>query len=221
MAAGISGATDGGTASDAGRPYLGSKVSVGRSEFEPASDDKSFFYPHGWGRAFVIPTNDKRQTIERFLSRWQSRLGPAMLVTRVSFIVFAMVYFSTRSFYPLLGATWCFGLTSTIQQVLIILAETTGADLERTQQRQRFTTFLRDSAHKIEQNRFRIELAYFILVTILGLSWLTPQSESVMIQVHPSSFDLWNATSLMTIGLPMSLIRLWQVHVRQEIVPSS
>ncbi len=49
---------------------------------ESSRDGTIFFYPHGWGRAYLVPNEDKRREIEEFLTLWLSRLRCANRVSR-------------------------------------------------------------------------------------------------------------------------------------------
>src|SRR6185312_13435782 len=45
----------------------------GNWTFESSTDGSILYYPRGWGRAYVVPSEEKKREIEELLSVWLAR----------------------------------------------------------------------------------------------------------------------------------------------------
>ncbi len=199
--------------------------------FESSGDGTILFYPHGWGRAYVVPTEDKRREIEAFLALWLATLRAALRVSRwilpllvLVFIAFLFPPFCRVVWYApgaravfrlavLLGALGCL-LTVGSPLALRFLAETAKVDLEKSQVRRPFAESLRNYAQRSDLSRLWIEEALYALVLLEGVWLLWPRQETIMLPARINTHLLPGGVALVVLGGVMALVKLWEIRAK-------
>lgn len=201
--------------------------------FESSDDGAIFYYPHGWGRAYVVPTEEKRREIEEFLALWLMRLRSLYQVSVWSLplllITFALGHppFCNIIWYLpvlpqtlfrsvlLVGALSCL-LVGASPLALRFLAEAAKADLEKAKKRRRFVESLKDYAGRSDWRRLWIEVTCSGLVPLAGVRLLWPRRETVMLPARVNPHFLTLGVVLIFLGIPMILIKLYEIRAKLE-----
>lgn len=195
-------------------------------------DGMILFYPHGWGRAYLVPNEGKRREIEAFLTLWLSRLRCANRESRwVSLPVIAILVPSIIP--PFCRAVWCIpgwrmlfrsalvlGLGCVLivasPLVLMFLAETAKADLEKTEVRRPFTGMLKDYARHSSWRLLSVQGVLSSLVLLEGIWLLWPHRESVMMPARTDPHFLAVGAVLTVLGGVMTLTKIWQIRTKLQ-----
>ncbi len=199
--------------------------------FESRGEGAILFYPHGWGRAYLVPTEDKRRQIEEFLALWLTRLRSVICVSRrCAITAFAVcvaavippvgrIVSQIPGWHPIfvfalaVGALAC-ALIAASSLALRFIAETAKADLEKAGVRRPFAESMKEHARRSDWSLLWSEAALGSLFLGLGVRQLLPRQITVM---HAASISphFW------TVGFPsivlggwMALIALWQIRTK-------
>ncbi len=204
--------------------------------FERSGDGTIFFYPHGWGRAYVVPTEEKQREIEEFLGLWVARLRsgirlarwlllPALAILLAVFVLAGFVPAFRRMVWNLpgwpavfvstffLGALACL-LVLGSQLALRFLAETAKADLEKAQSWRPFAESLRAYARQCSWSRLWIEEACCGFVLVEGLRFLWPRRETILLPARVNHHLLPVGVALIALGGVMGLVKLWEIRAK-------
>jgi hypothetical protein len=189
--------------------------------FALQNDGAILFYPHGWGRAYLVPTEDKRREIEEFLALWQTRSRSAVRFSRwcvvpvpavilatatppVWRIVSQMPVWPTISIFVLaLGVLGCLVIAGS-PLALSFLAETAKADLEKADVRRPLSEALKDYARRSDWSRLSLDAALGSLFLGFGVHQLMPRRVTVM-HVASAGPHFW------TLGVPGVVLGGWMV----------
>jgi hypothetical protein len=199
--------------------------------FESRDDGAILFYPHGWGRAYAVPTERKQREIEKFLALWRAKLSFAMLVSRWIMLPFAVVLLATVIppicrvvwYIPLWHAIFRLALgVITLGCLLIVgsplalrfLAETAKADLEKAEARRSFVESIKDYARRSDWWRLWFEAAFGSYFLVRGVWRLRPQRETVMRAAHLNPHSLAVGVTVIVLGGFMALAALWQIKIK-------
>lgn len=199
--------------------------------FESRDDGAILFYPHGWGRAFLVPTEDKRRQIEEFLALWRTRLRSAIRIARwfvipvlamalaavtppVCHIVSQIPEWSAMFRSALDVGALGFSVIAGSSLVLRFLAETAKADLEKADTRRPFAESLKDYAQQSDWSLLWSEAALGGYFLAKGIWRLRPQRETVMrgASADPHFWDVGVPTAVL--GGLIALVALWLIRIK-------
>lgn len=214
------------TQSKLGYEYTGSWV------FESGDDGAIFYYPHGWGRAYVVPTEANRHEIEDRLVLWQTRirsaqrtmrrLMPAFLaafavgyvcvIGRLSYQIGSIALFAGALMGTFGGLIMC-ALIATLR----FLSEAAKADLEQANRRRPYFVWLRDRAEQSDWTQLWSMESFSIFVVLIGARALWPRSETVMrpARVHTDwpVFHVWLIV-IVIFCTYHSFLGAWQIRAK-------
>lgn len=213
--------------------------------FEPRDDGTILFYPHGWGRGYVVPTKQKRREIEAFLRLWRRRLGRARgfaqpagrwLAVPASIICAAILLALFPSPYcrilwyvlewptlvrTLLAAMWLWlAVLLGMPLALLFAAETAKADLEKADTRRSFIETQRSHVRRVGWALPCALGACGALAMAEGIWFSLPKQESVMRPAHVIPVFLRVGVLEIVLGLILVLVALWQIRVLKSARPS-
>ena len=189
--------------------------------FESRGDGTIHFYPHRWGRAYVVPTEEKHREIEKFLALWLMKLRLAARVALwVSLPVIAVLLAAVTP--PFCRFAWYTPYWPTIVQsaerlymgcllvvvgsplALRFLAEVAKADLEKANARRPFAEWLAAHAQQSDWRGLWFGEIIFCLVLLAGLWLLWPRRDSLMLPAHSDPHVLVAGLVLAAIGGAMA-----------------
>lgn len=203
--------------------------------FEAARDGTILFFPHGWGQAYAVPTEDKRREIESFLMLWLARLQTVMHVSRWLALTL-MIVFTALLFPPvcrlvvwyvpgrgdfafgsalIVGGVGCLLLVA-CPVALRFAAETAKAELEKAQARRSLAEFLREHSRISDWYQLWMAEILYALCLLEGLRWLSPRRETIMLPARVNSHSLAVGVALIVLGGVGSLVKLWQIRVKLQ-----
>lgn len=197
--------------------------------FESGDNGEIFYYPHGWGRAYVIPTENKRREIEESLTLWRAKLQSIMEIA--PWTVLPLMLMFAAGFPPICRIFWYVPWHTLLRSALVIgalgllvilgspmalrfLAETAKADLEKATKRRPFVESLKDYAKRSDWWVLLSEEATFVLFLLVGGNLLWPRSESVILPAQVNLHALPLGLALLIIGMPMAATKLWQIRAK-------
>lgn len=202
--------------------------------FESRGDGRILFYPHRWGRAYIVPTEEKRREIEKFLALWLMKL---QLATRVALWVWlpAIAVLFVAVTPPFCRFAWYMPYWPTIAQsaqrlcmacLLVVVgsplalrffAESVKADLEKSDVRRPFAGWLAGRAQQANWRGLWFGEIIFCLVLLAGLWVLWPRRDSLMLPAHTDPHFLIAGLVLAAVGGAMALANLWQIRTKLRL----
>jgi hypothetical protein len=198
---------------------------------EQTRDGAILFYPHGWGSAYKVPDEGKRREIERFLTLWLLRLRCAIRVSRWVSLPAILILIATI-FPPFCRGVWYISgwrilfrfalvlwlgclLTVASPLVLMFLAETTKADLEKAEVRRPFLEILAERARHSSWKILWVQVILFGLALLEGVWLLWPVRRSVVLPAGVNPHFLVG-TVLTALSASMMLTKLWQIRIKLQ-----
>jgi hypothetical protein len=199
--------------------------------FESRDDGAILFYPHGWGRAYAVPTERKRREIEKFLALWRAKLLFTMHLSLWIMLPLAVLLLATV-IPPISRVVWYIPLWHAISRsalgvialgcllfvgsplALRFLAETAKADLEKAEARRSFVESIKDYARQSNWSLLWFEAAFGSYYLVGGVWRLRPQRETVMRAARINPHFLAVGVMMIVLGGFMALAALWQIRIK-------
>jgi hypothetical protein len=195
--------------------------------FEHSPDGTILFYPHGWGRAYVVPTEEKRREIEEFLTLWMERLRQADRVFRLGvpaavIFLLAMLTPPFRRYVPFWPTLFrrtehlflaCVLVWISSPFLLRFLAETAKTDLEKSDMRRPYAQSL---SHR-SWHHLWLEQTISGFALLLGLWLLWPRRYSVVLPARTIPALLAPGLAFATIGGVLTVTNLWQMTTKLRL----
>jgi hypothetical protein len=199
--------------------------------FESAPDGTILFYPHGWGRAYIVPTPEKRREIEEFLAGWLSKLKATLRVAQWGMAVVLVVFvtplvprfdrivWSVPDWPTVLRGTLHLGILALLlvagcPLALRCIAETAKADLEKASVRRPLAGFLKEQARRSDSLRLSTEGAFYTFVLIAAIWMLWPRRESIMTSAQSDPRLLLIGVFCIFLGGAGVLFKFWRIRAK-------
>lgn len=165
-----------------------------------SSEGELVYFPHGWGRGYVVPTAAARNEIRNFLNLWRARLMKVREIARwVCIGIAPIVLLVILSLWPpfcralwflrisqvFSGAFWTMAVLLSLlfgtPIALAFLAETAKAELEQSPVRRPFRPWLVDRLRGVDWRHLWGGLICGLAIAIQGAWFLWPTQRTIML----------------------------------------
>jgi hypothetical protein len=205
---------------------------LNRSWAFESSGGKILYFPHTWGRGYLVPTEAQRREIQHFLGLWRARLMTARRVARwvclpslvVAFTIFPA--FSSIAWYipqwqsvaasALAIGALCVILLLGAPFALAFLAETAKAELEKAHVRRSFGPWFIGSLRLVKSWRLWFGVACALIIVLQGVWMVWPTQQTVMLPASSDPRFVRVGLSEIAVGGLVASVLIWLIRLKRR-----